>query len=112
LEFEMKKFLMILTSASILASSGAFAQGLTRAEVHQELLVAEQNGSQDVTNASYPDVSPVYQDQVLHHKQSNTNAYGGMPTNSGASGARITISPTSHDTCVGPNSFCNIYAGS
>jgi hypothetical protein len=108
----MKKFLMILTSASILASSGAFAQGLTRAEVQQQLVVAEQNGSQDVTNASYPDVSPVYQDQVLHHKQSSTNAYGGMTTNSGASGARMAISPATNDTCVGPYSFCNIYAGS
>ena len=109
----MSKLALIVMSAAVLVSSSAFAQGLTRAEVKQQLVVAEQNGSQYVTNASYPDVSPVFANQVAHLKASNgtsddASAYGGVRAGSSVAN----MGHVSHDSCVGPVSFCNIYAGS
>ncbi|NPT44413.1 DUF4148 domain-containing protein [Paraburkholderia sp. 1N] len=65
----MKKIAFAALSVVVLAaSSSAFAQGKTRAEVYQELIEAQQNGLNYVTDASYPDVSPVFAQQVEHHK--------------------------------------------
>ncbi|HEX7913128.1 MAG TPA: DUF4148 domain-containing protein [Paraburkholderia sp.] len=50
-------------------SSSAFAEGKTRAEVYQELIQAEQNGLNDVTDTSYPGVNPIFAQQVAQHKQ-------------------------------------------
>jgi hypothetical protein len=66
----MKKIAFAALSVVVLAaSSSAFAQGKTRAEVYQELIEAQQNGLDYVTDASYPDVSPVFAQQVAQHKQ-------------------------------------------
>ncbi|WP_250535193.1 DUF4148 domain-containing protein [Caballeronia sp. AZ10_KS36] len=94
-------------SAALVVSTGAFAQGLTRDEVRAQLVQAEQNGSRLVTDASYPDVSPIYQNQTARMKTPESGAYGGMKTASGAGSA--SMSPSD---CVGPYSFCHIYAGS
>lgn len=111
----MKALSLIIMSAAVLVSSSAFAQGLTRAEVRQQLVEAEQNGSQYVTNASYPDVSPVYASQVARLKASqgiastDTSAYGGVVAGSSS----VAKAPrVSQEACVGPISFCNLYAGS
>lgn len=67
----MKKIAFAALSVAVLAaSSSAFAQGKTRAEVYQELIEAQQNGLNYVTDASYPDVSPVFAHQVEQHKES------------------------------------------
>jgi hypothetical protein len=44
----MRKIVLFVMSAAVLASSSAFAQaqGLTRAEVRQQLIEAQQDGSQ------------------------------------------------------------------
>ena len=108
----MKIVASVAMSAALLVSSGAFAEGLTRAEVRAQLVAAEQNGSQLVTDASYPDVGSVYQNQVAQRPSGNVdaeadaNAYGGAMTGSASSAARAM------GTCVGPVSFCHIYAGS
>jgi len=66
----MKKIAFAALSVVVLAaSSNVFAQGKTRAEVYQELITAEQNGLNYVTDASYPDVSPVFAHQVEQHKE-------------------------------------------
>ncbi|EIF33817.1 hypothetical protein BCh11DRAFT_01600 [Burkholderia sp. Ch1-1] len=66
----MKKLAFAALSVAVLAaSSSAFAQGKTRAEVYQELIQAQQNGLNYVTDASYPDVSPVFAQQVEQHKE-------------------------------------------
>ncbi|WP_144137454.1 DUF4148 domain-containing protein [Paraburkholderia sp. BCC1884] len=66
----MKKIAFAALSVVVLAaSSSAFAQGKTRAEVYQELIQAQQNGLNYVTDASYPDVSPVFAQQVQQHKE-------------------------------------------
>ncbi|SEB17037.1 DUF4148 domain-containing protein [Paraburkholderia sartisoli] len=56
----MKTLVMMSLSLALLASSSAFAEGKTRAQVYQELIEAQQNGLAFVTDASYPDVSPVF----------------------------------------------------
>ncbi|NPT36942.1 DUF4148 domain-containing protein [Paraburkholderia xenovorans] len=66
----MKKLAFAALSVAVLAaSSSAFAQGKTRAEVYQELIEAQQNGLNYVTDTSYPDVSPVFAQQVAQHKE-------------------------------------------
>jgi hypothetical protein len=108
----MKTLALLTLSAAALISTSAFAQGLTRAEVRQQLVEAQQNGSEYVTDASYPDVSPAYQSRFAKQQQ-NTNAYGGVATGSSASAPRVPMTGSqSREACVGPVSFCNIYSGS
>jgi Domain of unknown function (DUF4148) len=65
----MKKLAIAAMSLSVLMSSGAFAQGKTRAEVYQELIEAQQNGLNYVTDTSYPDVNRIFTAQVARIKQ-------------------------------------------
>lgn len=94
-------------------ASAASAQGLTRAEVRQQLIEAEANGSHFISDASYPDVSPVFAQQVAHTK-AQTSGYG--PAMSGSSASGGAAAPVNHrdvpGNCVGPASFCSLYFGS
>ena len=66
----MKKLAFAALSVAVLAvSSSAFAEGKTRAQVYQELIEAQQNGLDYITDASYPDVNPVFAQQVKRHKE-------------------------------------------
>ena len=66
----MKKIAFAALSVIVLAaSSSVFAEGKTRAQVYQELIEAQQNGLNYVTDSSYPDVNPVFARQVEQHKQ-------------------------------------------
>ncbi|WP_027799321.1 DUF4148 domain-containing protein [Paraburkholderia dilworthii] len=65
----MKKLAVTATSLAVLASSGVFAQSKTRAEVYQELIEAQNNGLNYVTETSYPDVNPIFTTQVARLKQ-------------------------------------------
>ena len=115
----MKKLALLTVSIVAFASTGlfsnAFAQEKTRAEVRQELIQAEQNGSQFVTDASYPDVAPMYQQQVARQQAAQGNeAMGADMSGAHASGMRMpshAMSPAM-SSCVGPVSYCNIYSGS
>lgn len=69
MELKMKKLALFVASVAVLASTSVFAQGKTRAEVYQELVEAQQNGLNYVTDASYPDVSPAFQGTVAYLKQ-------------------------------------------
>jgi len=84
----MKKIAMLTLSLVVLASSNAFAQEKTRAQVYQELVTAEQNGSNLVTDESYPDISPVYTQEALQLQARFAKSHGtvdmasdGMPAN-------------------------------
>ncbi|OXI82669.1 hypothetical protein CFB50_30730 [Burkholderia sp. AU33423] len=92
----------------------ASAQELTRAQVRQELIDAENNGLRFVTDTSYPDASPLFQRQVeqMPEHQAST-AVGSDPAASSEAGKPATMSPRRGSTaCVGPASFCAIYFGS
>lgn len=105
-------FALLVVTASIGAVSTASAQGLTRAQVRQQLIEAQANGSQFVSDTSYPDVSPVFAQQVAHakaQKQQQEASGMGAPMQ-GTSDAGAPRAPST--TCVGPVSFCNLYSGS
>jgi purine nucleoside permease len=65
----MKKIAFAVLSVAVLASSSAFAEGKTRAQVYQELIEAQQNGLSYVTDSSYPDVNPIFAQQVARLQQ-------------------------------------------
>ncbi len=56
----MRKSAMVAISLVVLAWSSAFAQGKTRVEIYQELIEAQQNGLNYITESSYPDVDPMF----------------------------------------------------
>ncbi|WP_028203980.1 DUF4148 domain-containing protein [Paraburkholderia nodosa] len=98
----------LLSLASVGFAGAASAEDLTRAEVRQQLIQAENDGSRFVTDASYPDVSPVYTQQVARQKQSEENVGGVAGTHSAAASVR----QETPSSCVGPVSFCTLYFGS
>ncbi len=113
----MKKLALLTATIAAVVSTGfatnAFAQEKTRAEVRQELIQAEQNGSQFVTDASYPDVAPIYQQQVAQQKSAQESVGAGM-SGTHAAGSRIpaTGATAGMSSCVGPVSYCTVYFGS
>jgi hypothetical protein len=65
----MKKIAFAALSVVVLAASpSVFAEGKTRAEVYQELIQAQQDGLDYITDSSYPDVNPVFAQQVQQRK--------------------------------------------
>jgi Domain of unknown function (DUF4148) len=96
-----------ISSAALTAN--ASAQGKTRAEVRQELI---DNGLNFVTDASYPDVSPIYQQQVERLQMLHS---GSGPATSSTSDAGQKVvpmdNPHAKDDCVGPAGFCKPYFG-
>ncbi|CAB3762224.1 DUF4148 domain-containing protein [Paraburkholderia humisilvae] len=98
--------LIAFTSFGIVNSASAGEK--TRAEVRQELIQAENNGSRFVTDASYPDVSPIYAQQVARMQQQNDSGVGAGMAGTSQTGHHTAINPAS---CVGPVSFCNPYVG-
>jgi Domain of unknown function (DUF4148) len=95
-------------------TTGASAQEKTRAEVRQELIQAENNGLRFVTDTSYPDVNPMFEQQVARLRQQSDSGSGGAAqagltaTGKPANGANGADS----SACVGPISFCKPYFGS
>jgi|GEM_PF-726096 len=86
----MKKLSFAVLSFVVLAvSSSAFAEGKTRAQVYQELIEAQQNGLDYITDSSYPDVNPAFVRQVEQRKQAlaaKAAAAASRVANAGASG--------------------------
>jgi hypothetical protein len=104
--------LSLLALASSGFASAASAQELTRAEVRQQLIQAEENGSRLVTDTSYPDVNPIFAQQVARQKQ-RSESVGGVTAGTSSAGApRAVVQPGSKSECVGPVSFCTPYFGS
>jgi hypothetical protein len=94
--------------------TAASAQGLTRAEVRAELVQAENNGSRFIADASYPDVSPIFTQQVARLKTQHSDSdVGGTSQGTTQSGMRSAMTTASNsNACVGPRSYCDLYAGS
>lgn len=101
---------LVLGSALLLGA--VRAQSLTRAEVAQQLAEAQSNGSAYITDSSYPVVDPRFMYNVKTSPL--TSDYGGVPAGTQQSEGVPHGLPESHDNlhCVGPVSFCDIYAGS
>lgn len=108
--------LAFFTTAGVVTTASAAEK--TRAEVRAELIQAEQNGLRFVTDASYPDVAPIYQQQVAqmnsHGDAKVAGSMGGTVSGSSAAGVPDTAMKTKMpmSACVGPVSFCQLYFGS
>jgi hypothetical protein len=99
------------------AVTNASAQEKSRAEVRQELIQAENNGSRFVTDTSYPDVDPIFSGQVARMQKQSDSGVGGAIAGAGETGhsvkSRSSIgAPSTSPACVGPASFCSPYFGS
>ncbi|MBY4867845.1 DUF4148 domain-containing protein [Burkholderia anthina] len=92
----------------------ASAQALTRAQVRQELIDAERHGMSLVTDASYPDVSPLFRRQVERMPWYRTEAALGSEPAATSEAGRPAVAPSRPGpvACVGPESFCRPYFGS
>jgi hypothetical protein len=108
----------LLSCVLFALSGGAYAEGLAREQVRQQPIKAQQNGLAYVADASNPDISPVYQNEVdeqraTHAHNSDMGPQSEGSSQSGESAAMPTQQGSDHhDDCVGPVSFCNIYFGS
>jgi len=78
----MKTLSVAVLFLATIASAHAFAQTKTRAQVYQELIQAQQDGRDFVTDTSYPDVNPIFAHQLeqqqearrAHNQAANANA--------------------------------------
>lgn len=104
MKFPRTLALTLSVCASMGASIAASAQGLTREQVREQLIEAQANGSRFVTDASYPDVSPVFAQQVEHSQTAHASGMGAPMQGTSETGSPQTV-------CVGPVSFCNLYTG-
>ncbi|MCP3709809.1 DUF4148 domain-containing protein [Paraburkholderia sp. CNPSo 3274] len=111
----VRKIMGVILVAGICGAvvTDANAQGRTRAEARQELIDAENHGLNLVTDTSYPDVSPIYQQRPAQMNAMQDSGTGAGSSGTNESGTKETPpKPSSSDSCVGPVSFCNIYFGS
>ncbi|MDE1184249.1 DUF4148 domain-containing protein [Paraburkholderia sp.] len=108
--------LAVIASTSFAFVSNASAQEKTRAEVRQELIQAENNGSRFVTDTSYPAVNPIFAQQVARLQQQNQSGEGPAMSGSSAAGKRVADSAphasNGNTECVGPAGFCVPFFGS
>jgi hypothetical protein len=65
----MKTLTVAVIFLATIASASAFAQSKTRAQVYQELIQAQQDGRDFVTDTSYPDVNPIFTHQLEQQQQ-------------------------------------------
>jgi Domain of unknown function (DUF4148) len=104
-------FAIVLAVSSVAVTTNASAQGKTRAEVRQELIDAQNNGLNFVTDTSYPDVNPIYRRPVeslkMQHGGSGPATAGSSDTGRKAAGAMDNT--RKNNECVGPSGFCNPY---
>jgi hypothetical protein len=108
---------MILTLILVAGAGTAInaqAQEKTRAQVRQELIEAESNGLNFVSDTSYPDVAPIFEQQAARLKQQSSASGMGVATTGTSDAGHIKreTPPSDPSACVGPVSFCTIYSGS
>jgi hypothetical protein len=90
----------------------ASAQEKTRTQVRQELIEAENNGMDFVSNTSYPNVATIYEDQVAQRRAAANSGMGAAANGTGDAGKAGVASRNRDDSsCVGPVSFCSIHFG-
>lgn len=65
----MKTLSVALLCLAAIASAHAFAQTKTRAQVFKELIAAQQDGRDFVTDTSYPDVNPIFAHQLEQQQE-------------------------------------------
>ena len=113
----MKSFTKVVLVAALavvpLASFAQSSPSLTRAQVRAQLEQLEKAGYNPRDWVHYPENIQAAEAKVAAQtdQQQATQAYGGVAEN-GTSSSGAPMHTATHSTCVGPVSFCNIYAGS
>ncbi|NPT55376.1 DUF4148 domain-containing protein [Paraburkholderia elongata] len=114
----MKTTALIALSVALFATAGiatsASAQEKTRADVRQELIQAETQGLHFVTDTSYPEVNPIFEQQVarLQLQGGGTGAPMGGSSAAGKQAIIAVARTAAPSSCVGPSGFCTLYFGS
>ncbi|KVC44162.1 hypothetical protein WL93_08560 [Burkholderia diffusa] len=105
---------MVAAMSVASVATPASAQALTRAQVRQQLIDAENSGLRFVTDASYPEMSPLFQQQAeqMPRDQAETAVGSDPAATSGAGRPTELPSRPRSAACVGPESFCTLYFGS
>jgi len=111
--------LSMLLLATVAVTTNASAQEKTRAEVRQELIQAENDGLRFITDTSYPEVNPIFAQQVARMKQKTSTVANAGDAVSSAAAQRAAQTTTDmakigsdSAACVGPVGFCMPYFGS
>jgi len=65
----MKTLSVAVLFLATIATAHAFTQTKTRAQVYQELIQAQQDGRDYVTDTSYPDVNPIFAHQLEQQQE-------------------------------------------
>jgi Domain of unknown function (DUF4148) len=112
----MKRPTAIALLISFVAIAGtcnvASAQEKTRAQVRQELIEAESNGMDLVSDTSYPDVATIYKGQVAQRQAAVDSGMGAAADGTSAEGKVGVATPhAENSSCAGPASFCNVFFG-
>lgn len=110
-KFAIALSIALIASASMITN--ASAQEVTRAQVRAELVQLEHAGYSPSSGSDpqYPADIQAAEAKVAAQDNVSHDAVGGSPLKgSSASGSRTHTAAGS--SCVGPVSFCNIYAGS
>jgi Domain of unknown function (DUF4148) len=112
----MQKSTAIALLISLVAIAGtcnvASAQEKTRAQVRQELIEAENNGMDCVSNTSYPNFATIYEDQVAQRKAVADSGTSAAADGTNAEGKADVAAPHADNSlCTGPASLCSIYFG-
>ncbi|MDS0858716.1 DUF4148 domain-containing protein [Burkholderia pseudomultivorans] len=114
----MNTSMLIAASMAVVSFAGfaapASAQALTRAEVRQALIEAEQQGSRFVTDTSYPAVSPLFEGAAAALQRDQANSGVGGHAGGASEAGRPAAKPAAPaaGACVGPVSYCSVYFGS
>ncbi|KWF25140.1 DUF4148 domain-containing protein [Burkholderia pseudomultivorans] len=109
---------LIAASMAVVSFAGfathASAQALTRAEVRQALIEAEDQGSRFVTDTSYPAVSPLFEGAAAETRRDQANSGVGGYAGSASDAGKPAVKPAvpASGACVGPASYCSVYFGS
>ncbi|WP_322011234.1 DUF4148 domain-containing protein [Paraburkholderia sp. J12] len=104
--------LSILLIGSLGIEVTAFAQGLTRAEVRADLIRLDQAGyNPNGTAENYPQDIQAAEAKVAA-LQADSSVGGSSMSGTSAAGAPVAAAGDVRPACVGPVSYCNIFAGS
>jgi hypothetical protein len=103
--------MMLFATAGI--ANNASAQEKTRAQVREELIEAQKNGLDQVTDTTYPLVNPTSEQEAARLGQKSDSGMGAAMTGASAAGKSAGgRAPAKRATCTGPVSYCDIFFGS
>ncbi len=110
----MKTLYVILAVGTLASPVVGFSQStapLTRDEVRADLVRVEQAGYSvgDGDAATYP--AQIQAAEAKVSREESNNGIGGTPGGTSAAGSHLKLPNPSSSSCVGPESYCNVFFG-